>query len=376
MPPALTRIRLIAGREFTAYVASLTFWVALALGPVAMAALLALAQMTPGAAPRTAQAQTVSVAAPDPATRAAAADAVQTLAALSGTPLVVTAGPASAHLRLARREGQLTLEVIDGQTLFPPLARAFLLDRIALRTREGGAHPGDGPPAPLEVTRTPAPVAAPASTALATRRIGQFALATLLWMTLTGSMGMLLQAVVRERSHRGLETLLAMARPIEIVLGKLVGVGAVSVLVVGAWIGSGAALAALAPHASGLAGALMSGLSNPQDLVRAAAAYVLAYLLYGLATVAIGATAGDTAAAQNLSRPLFAVLIAVFFAVTAAMSGTSDSIRWLVYAPPFTPFLLILDGYSWGEGSIAVILLLLAILGAGVAAQRATRLKN
>ena len=93
MPHALTRIRLIAGREFTAYVASLTFWVALALGPVAMAALLAFAQMTPGAAPRTAQAQTVSIAAPDPATRAAAADAVQTLAALAGTPLVVTAGP-------------------------------------------------------------------------------------------------------------------------------------------------------------------------------------------------------------------------------------------------------------------------------------------
>ena len=41
MPPALTRIRLIAGREFTAYVASLTFWVALALGPAAMAALVA-----------------------------------------------------------------------------------------------------------------------------------------------------------------------------------------------------------------------------------------------------------------------------------------------------------------------------------------------
>ena len=189
-------------------------------------------------------------------------------------------------------------------------------------------------------------------------------------------MGMLLQAVVRERTHRGLETLLAMARPIEIVLGKLAGVGAVSQLVVWAWVGSGVALSLLVPHSGGLTGALLSGLSNPTDLARAAVAYALAYLLYGLATVAIGATAEDTAAAQNLSRPLFAMLIVVFFAIVATMAGSSGVLHWLVFAPPFTPFLLIVDRYSWGEVSIAIFLLLISIIAVGAAAQRATRLKD
>ena len=378
MPPALNRICLLAAREFAAYVASPTFWVALGLGPLAMVALLAFAQTTPEPAGRSAEAraQSVGITASDPALRAATDDAIQALSTLSGTALVETSGPARTRLVIGRHQGQLTLAVTGDQTPFPPLARAFLLDRIALRSRDSGPRPGNAPPAPTDLTRPPATVASVAPLATVNRRIGQFALASLLWMTLTGSMGMLLQAVVRERTHRGLETLLAMARPIEIVLGKLAGVGAVSQLVVWAWVGSGVALSLLVPHSGGLTGALLSGLSNPTDLARAAVAYALAYLLYGLATVAIGATAEDTAAAQNLSRPLFAMLIVVFFAIVATMAGSSGVLHWLVFAPPFTPFLLIVDRYSWGEVSIAIFLLLISIIAVGAAAQRATRLKD
>ena len=51
---------------------------------------------------------------------------------------------------------------------------------------------------------------------------------------------MLLQAIVRERSHRSLEGLLASTRPQEIIFGKLLGVGLLSILVLGAWLGVGA----------------------------------------------------------------------------------------------------------------------------------------
>ena len=70
--------------------------------------------------------------------------------------------------------------------------------------------------------------------------------------------------------------------------------------------------------------------------------YLLAYLFFGLITVALGAKAADSAAAQNLSRPMFAVLLAVFFAALAATRGAGGVLSGLVYAPPFTPFMLLL----------------------------------
>jgi len=370
---ALNRIGLLAEREFKAYVTSITFWVALALGPVTMAAMLATAQLAP-AAPH-ATALVVAVDAPDDAVRAQAIDAIRALGHLADTPVTITDGPAATRIAIRHHNGQLTLEN-TGIQLLPPLARAFLLERIARQTQSGTGHPGNSPPAPLDLSPAASSASVPSPPAAAGRRIGAFAIATILWMTLTGSMGMLLQAVVRERANRGLEILLALARPLEIVIGKLAGVGGVSALVVGAWIGTGAALAWLAPHSGGMIGALMSGMADPASLARSAVAFLLAYLLYGLATVAIGSTARDTAAAQNLSRPMFGVLLLVFLVIATTLTGSSGPVRWLVFVPPFTPFLLILEPYGWVEQSLATGLLLIAITAAGAAAQRAARIKT
>ncbi len=190
--------------------------------------------------------------------------------------------------------------------------------------------------------------------------MSRFTMVMLLWLTLTGSLGMLLQAVVRERANRALESLLAAASPVEIVYGKLLGVGGVSALVLISWLGSAVALAPLAPQAGGLASALIQGLAAPLTLVRAGGIYLLSYAFYGLVTVAVGAAARDSAAAQNLSRPMFAVLLAAFFAALVGATGGAAKLGWLVYLPPFTPFMLLLQ--PAGEGSVVRDLTSLALL--------------
>ncbi len=172
------------------------------------------------------------------------------------------------------------------------------------------------------------------------RAVSRFALVMILWLTLTGSLGMLLQAVVRERANRALEGLLAAARPWEIMAGKLAGVGGVSVLILCAWLGGAACLSTFVPSQTGLAPRVFAGLAEPAVLLRAALVYLLAYAFYGSLTVGIGAAARDVAAAQNLSRPMFAVLLAVFFMALTGMSG--GNLSWLLYVPPFTPFILLL----------------------------------
>jgi len=202
-------------------------------------------------------------------------------------------------------------------------------------------------------------------------------LVMMLWLTLTGSLGMLLQAVVRERANRALEGLLAAVRPADIVFGKLAGVGAVSALVIGAWLGSAALLAGVATKGAGFGALVLGEFADPIPLARGGLIYVLAFAFYGLLTMALGSAARDTVQAQNLSRPMFAVLLAAFFAALASTAGASRALDWLVYLPPFAPFLLLLKApgdLSAGSQVIALGLLTLAAVVCGRAALRGVEL--
>jgi ABC-2 type transport system permease protein len=225
--------------------------------------------------------------------------------------------------------------------------------------------------------RIPGPVAIrpPAKSNLDASTVSRIALALLLWLTLVGSLGMLLQAVVRERSNRALESLLAAARPIDIVLGKLGGVGAVSVLVLAAWLGSAAALGSVSASTGGGLAALLSAFADPATLARAGLIYVFGFAFYGLLTVAVGAMARDNADAQNLARPMFAVLLVVFFMVLSMAQGAGAMPAWLLYAPPFTPFALLISPQSPGAEALAIGILMSATLAAGLWAARSLRVK-
>jgi ABC-type Na+ efflux pump permease subunit len=188
---------------------------------------------------------------------------------------------------------------------------------------------------------------------------------SLVWLALTGSLGMLLQAISRERANRALETLRASAEGASIVAGKLLGVALVSGVVVFAWLGSCVVAAALRPTLASAAD-LLHELASPALLVRAAASYALGFLFFGSVTLAVGAAARDSADAQNLARPLFAVLLVCFF---VALAGNRVPV-WLVGLPPLTPFLLIVSEPPFATLAIGVAGAIVAALLAGAAAVR------
>lgn len=352
-PPFL----LIAEREFRAYVATASFWVALAMGPV----LIGLALLAASFTGHPVRPVSVAVSGPDAAITQSATAALVDAARVEGRPILVTPTARDAAARVSVSESADGGGVIafEGAVPLSASGRALVatsLERDALARRVGAAPPawriaGGGD-------------ARPAVSAFAAGAAARFGLVMLLWLTLTGSLGMLLNAVVRERANRALEMLLGAARPADIVFGKLVGVGAVSLLVLSVWLGA-AALAPLAPGASGPAAAVLTTLGDPAVLVRAGLIYILGYAFYGLLTIAIGAAARDSAQAQNLSRPMFAVLLAAFFVSLASVAGASSRLNWLVWAPPFTPFMLLLQPPS--AISPAQLALSLGILAASAA---------
>jgi ABC-type Na+ efflux pump permease subunit len=111
-------------------------------------------------------------------------------------------------------------------------------------------------------------------------------------------------------------------------------------------------------------------------LSRAVVVYLLAFAFYGLVTVALGARARDTAAAQNLARPMFIVLLAVFV-ISLTIVGGANGFGWLIYVPPFTPFmLLLLPTSSLATTLLAVTGLAIAAAAAGCLAARELRIER
>lgn len=351
------RLWLIGLREFKAYVATLSFWVALAVGPVMMlvAAGLLAASSEPPAPLR------IVVVAPDAAIRADAAAAVADAAELAGRPVVIDYNQGQARVRIEPR-GESLIAHFEGASLPQPAQRLFKAEfekRLALR-RLGAS--GGAPSPAVELPPPPPPKAAAPDAG------ARFGLVFMLWLTLTGSLGMLLQAVVRERANRALDSLLAAAQPVEIVFGKLLGVGAVSLLVLAAWVGTAAGLGGLMPPALQGGGGAISGaiaaFAEPVLLVQAAGVYVLTYVMYGSITIALGARAQDVASAQNLSRPMFGVLLIAFFAALASAMGAAAALDWMIWIPPLTPFMLLLTPGAQMPTATALAALGVTALGA------------
>jgi ABC-type Na+ efflux pump permease subunit len=73
--------------------------------------------------------------------------------------------------------------------------------------------------------------------------------------------------------------------------------------------------------------------------------------MYGSAMIGVGALARDVAAAQNLSRPLFATLLLVFFMSLGQVAGLgAGALSSVALLPPFAPFALIMAGPDGVEG--------------------------
>ena len=354
---------LIGRREFRTYAATASFWMALAIGPLGVFLAAGLTHISPPPA-------FVVVSAADPALLRAADSAILEAAAIEGHKTMLGTGSGSAADLTVSRAADGAVELHFGEVFpFSGAARALVARSIeAGLLRQKAAAAGPGLPQMREFV-PPAPVQD-------TGQIPRIASMMTLWFVLVGSLGMLLQAVVRERANRALEMLLAAADPWEIVAGKLLGVGALSAVLVLAWLGSASVASIWASPADGGAGAVLVKIAAASNLARAAVIYVLAFAFYGLVTVGIGAMARDSATAQSLSRPIFAILLVVFFVALGGISGAAGALHWLVYVPPFTPFLLLL----WDPNQIsvatqlgAICLMLASIVFAGwLAAGRLT----
>lgn len=211
------------------------------------------------------------------------------------------------------------------------------------------------------------------------------ALSFILWSVVFSVANMLLSGVIEEKSNKILDTLLTSVTPLEMLIGKLLGVAAVSATLFLFWGAIGGVLLNMAATRAGdsIVGQIASAFLDARLLTAFAIGFVFGYLMYGAIFLALGALCESMQEAQTLLGPVALVLAMPMMLIAPALDNpNAPIIQGASWIPLFTPFLLLIrapSGLSWleiaGMGLVmlacVIVLLMLAarIFRAGIVNQ-------
>lgn len=185
--------------------------------------------------------------------------------------------------------------------------------------------------------------------------IAAIALAFVLWSIVFSVANMLLNGVIEEKSNKILDTLLTSVTPMEMLIGKLLGVALVSLTLFLFWGALGGGLIALAADrmAESSFGQFAAAFLDPRLLAAFAIGFVAGYLMYGAIFLALGSLCESIQEAQTLLGPVALVLAVPMMMLMPALDNpNAPIIETASWIPLFTPFLLLMRapaGLSWVE---------------------------
>lgn len=164
----------------------------------------------------------------------------------------------------------------------------------------------------------------------------------LLWISVFTSIQMLLTSTIEEKSNRIVEVLLSSISPIELMSGKIAGVAATGLTVVGSWALCFFFLVVVVP---GLMGAPEDFLSHipvePLYMVSFLFYFLVGYLFYAAILAGIGSVCNSLKESQNLMSPIMIVMMIPILAMLPIGQDPNGLVaKVLSFIPPFTPFVM------------------------------------
>ena len=286
-----------------------------------------------------------------------------------GAKVRFVAEPSMAHATRDLRSGSVDFVVVDAQRIEVNKAisatdsstTAQTVGAVALGLGQDRAvTEAQLSPAQIAILQSikPLPVASlhagtPAKPVRAVSLIGVI----LIFVMLSQYNTWILIGVMEEKSSRVIEVLLATLRPIQLLTGKVLGIGLVAF----------AQAALILAFALGLASAVGSNLlhgTGPIELASSLVWLVVGYAFYSWVYAAAGSMAERQDQVQTLAFPLSLPMIFGYVVALTSASSASPSllVKVLAYLPPTAPFEMpVLVGRSdvtWWQfaGSIAISL--------------------
>ena len=165
-------------------------------------------------------------------------------------------------------------------------------------------------------------------------------------------------AVVAEKSTRVVEVILSAIRPIQLLTGKVIGIGILG-------LGQVLLIAGVGAATGFAAGAIEMPASTPEVLVLVLVYFLLGYLLYAAAFAVAGAMVSRQEDVQSAAAPLSIVLVAAYIvgiSVIESPEGTLAVVTSLIplTAPMVVPGRAAQDALPLGELVLSLVLIALA----------------
>jgi ABC-2 type transport system permease protein len=194
----------------------------------------------------------------------------------------------------------------------------------------------------------------------------------LLFLMLTQYNTWIMTGVMQEKASRVVEVLLATVRPLQLLGGKVLGIGLVA-------MGQAALIVGFALVVAAAVGSDLLHGTAPLVLVSELLWLVLGYAFYCWVYAAAGSMAERQDQIQTLALPLtLPIVVAYVLAITAASSGNASTfLKVLAYLPPTAPFAMpVLVGLrlvSWWQFLLSVLLALAGTVVVALLAERIYR---
>lgn len=156
----------------------------------------------------------------------------------------------------------------------------------------------------------------------------------LLWMGVFVAGQHLLMSTIEEKSNRVMEVLLSAVSPMQLMTGKIIGHGAVGLLITGIYASLGVA---------GLIYFAAMHFIDPMQIVYLFVFYFMAYFMIASMFAAVGGAVTDIREANTLMTPVMLIVMIpwfLWFPIIQSPNGAfATALSWI---PPMTPFVMIL----------------------------------
>ena len=161
-----------------------------------------------------------------------------------------------------------------------------------------------------------------------------------LWVAIFSIVQMLLHNTIEEKSNRIIEVLLSSVTPGELMMGKLMGIAAIGLSMVGGWIiAMVSILAWKSGGAPGVAGQVLVVLKSSSLLPLFSLYFILGYLLYAAMVLSLGSVCNTLKEAQSYMSVITMLMMIPLLTMTFIPKDPNGTVaRVLSWIPLYTPF--------------------------------------
>ena len=194
-----------------------------------------------------------------------------------------------------------------------------------------------------------------------------YILALIIYMAIIIYGQVIMRGVIEEKSSRVVEVVLSSLRPFQLMMGKILGIGAVGLTQFSIWtlFGIGASVYSTSFIPAGANFAMPS--IPPHVFVYFVVFFILGYFLYGTLYAAIGSMVNSEKEAQQLVMPVTMFLIVPIMLMIFIIRAPNSPIAvFLSFIPFFAPILMFLRITvllpPFGQIGASIVILILTIL--------------